>query len=110
MKKLILAAIVFVALNAEATNEKKVKSTVKNVTIFTQAAQVFRTATVALSPGITNLVFTEVSPFINPASIQAGGKGHFVVLEVKHNIKYHLPALSHQDLYSSDYFDSHKKM
>lgn len=92
MKKIILVAVFFIALNANAANEKQVKSTVKSVTVFTQAAQVFRTSTVTLNPGITNLVFTGISPFINPASLQAGGKGNFVVLEVKHNVKYPEPA------------------
>ncbi len=91
MKKIILAAMLFIAVNAHATTEKTVKSTVKNVTIFTQGAQVFRSSTVNLVPGISELVFSGLSPFINPASIQAGRKGNFIVLEVKHTIKYPEP-------------------
>ena len=91
MKKIIIAAILFIAINAQASNEKTVKSTVRKVTVFTQAAQVFRNATVNLNPGVTDLVFTGISPFINPASVQAGGKGSFIVLDVKHNIKYPVP-------------------
>ena len=91
MKKLMITAIIMIALNAHASNEKIVKSSVKRVTIFTQAAQVFRNSTVTLNPGITELVFSGISPFINPASLQAGGKGNFIVLEVKHNIKYPEP-------------------
>jgi len=91
MKNLILPAVLLIAFAAHATNEKKVKSTVKNVTVFTQGAQVFRTSSVNLNPGVTDLVFSGISPFINPTSVQAGGKGDFIVLEVKHNIKYPEP-------------------
>ena len=91
MKKLFFAATLFIAHYTEASVEKAVKSNVKSVTVFTQGAQVFRNSQVALSPGVTQLVFGGVSPFINPASVQAGGKGNFVVLEVKHNIRYPEP-------------------
>ncbi len=91
MKKLVIIAMCFFACNVDAATEKAVKSTVKNVTVFTQGAQVFRTSSVTLMPGITELVFNNVSPFINPASVQAGGKGNFVVLDVRHNVKYPEP-------------------
>ncbi len=91
MRKLILAAILLISVSAQSANVKTVKSSVKNVTIFTQAAQVFRSSAVTLNPGVTELVFSGISPYINPSSVQAGGKGNFVVLEVKHNIKYPEP-------------------
>jgi uncharacterized protein (TIGR02231 family) len=92
MKKIIFSAIIlFIAAYAFASTEKTIKSSVKKVTVFTQAAQVFRSSNVSLNPGVTDLVFTGISPFINAASVQAGGKGNFIVLEVKHNIKYPEP-------------------
>ena len=91
MKKIILAAMLFTAVHANAATEKTVKSSVKKVNIFTQAAQVFRSSTSTLQPGVTELVFNGISPFINPSSLQAGGKGDFVVMEVKHRIKYPEP-------------------
>ena len=91
MKNFILPAMLFIALSASAVNEKIVKSAVKNVTVFTQGAQVFRSSSVSLSTGVTDLVFQGISPFINPTSVQAGGKGDFVVLEVRHQIKYPEP-------------------
>jgi uncharacterized protein (TIGR02231 family) len=91
MKNLILPVALLIAFTANANNEKKVKSTVKNVTVFTQGAQVFRTSSVILNSGVTDLIFSGVSPYINPTSVQAGGKGEFIVLEVKHNIRYPEP-------------------
>ncbi len=91
MKNLFLLALLCIALSAHASNEKNVKSIVKNVTVFTQGAQVFRSSSVTLSQGVTDLVFQGISPFINPTSVQAGGKGDFIVLEVRHKIKYPEP-------------------
>lgn len=71
--------------------EKLTKSKVERVTIFTQGAQVFRTANITLGSGITHVVFSGLTPGINPSSIQAGGKGAFVVMDVKHRIKYPEP-------------------
>lgn len=88
---LLMACLIFPALTLFATTEKPVKSSINKVTVFTQGAQVFRTAPVTLSPGITQLVFSGVSPQINVASIQAGGKGSFVVTDVKHEVKYPEP-------------------
>ncbi len=91
MKKIHLMAILFIAVNANVSAEKSIKSTVKNVTVFTQGAQVFRTSTVNLSKGTNELVFSGISPSINPSSVQAGGKGNFIILDVKHQIKYPEP-------------------
>lgn len=91
MKNSFLLAVLCIALSAKASNEKIVKSVVKNVTVFTQGAQVFRSTSVPLSPGVTDLVFQGISPQIKPTSVQAGGKGDFIVTEVRHNIKYPEP-------------------
>ena len=91
MKKLITGILLTIVSAVFATNEKPVKSNVKNVTVFLQGAQVYRNAYINLSPGTTELVFENVSPYINPKSIQAGGKGSFIIMEVKHDIKYPEP-------------------
>ena len=91
MKRIPLAALLLTCVLAQAAQEKTVKSTIKNVTVFTQGAQVFRTTAVQLQPGMTCLVFDGVSPFINASTIQAGGKGKFIVLDVKHHIRYPEP-------------------
>jgi uncharacterized protein (TIGR02231 family) len=91
MKKMLIAAAMLISVQLHATTEKPVKSTISKVTVFIQGAQVFRTAPVSLPPGITQLVFSGVSPQINISSIQAGGKGTFVVTDVKHEIKYPEP-------------------
>ena len=91
MKKIIFSSLMLFTIYASANNVKTVKSAVKKVTIFTQGAQIFRSASVTLNPGVTELVFSGISPFINTASLQAGGKGSIIVQDVKHNIKYPEP-------------------
>lgn len=91
MKKSIIILVLLCSFNAWAGNEKKVKSDVSKVTVFMQGAQVYRTAPVTVAPGVTQVVFSGLSPQIKPSSIQAGGKGSFIILDVKHNIKYPEP-------------------
>ena len=88
MKRCILILLAAMPWIAAA---KTVKSTVKQVTVFTQGAQVFRSANVNLQPGTTELVFSGLSPHLQAASLQAGGKGDFIVLEARHNIRYPEP-------------------
>lgn len=91
MKNLIFSALMLISINLTASTEKPVKSSVNKVTVFTQGAQVFRSAPVTLAAGSTNIVFSGLSQYINPATIQASGKGGFVILDVKHRIKYPEP-------------------
>lgn len=91
MKKSIIILVLLCSFNAWAANEKKVKSDVSKVTVFMQGAQVYRTAPVTVSSGVTQVIFSGLSPQIKPSSIQAGGKGSFIILDVKHNIKYPEP-------------------
>lgn len=91
MKNLIILISLAFYSQCLMANEKATKSKVERVTIFTQGAQVFRTASISVGSGITHLVFSGLTPGINPSSIQAGGKGAFVVTDVKHRIKYPEP-------------------
>jgi len=91
MRKLIISIAWLLSATIAFATEKPVKSTVERVTVFTQGAQVFRSANITAGSGITHLVFTGITQDINPQSIQAGGKGSFIVTDVKHRIKYPEP-------------------
>lgn len=99
MKKL---AILFLILSgvfiAQAEEQKEVNSKVKAVTVFTNGAQVTRSGNFQLPIGVTELVFEGVSPSINAASLQAKGKGEFIILDVRHNIKYPEPVTNTNEL------------
>ncbi len=67
--------------------EIPVKSKVSNVTIFPGSAQVTRTATFSSAAGVNEIVFENVSMYLNASSIQAKGKGSFTILDVKFGYK-----------------------
>ncbi len=92
MKKILLTQLIILCvITLFAQSQKDLKSSVKDVTIFTTGAQVTRAANVSLQPGVSELVFNGVSPYLNVSSIQASGKGNFIILDTKYNIKYPEP-------------------
>ncbi len=93
MAGLIIGLILFTA-NADAATantEKTIKSKIESVTVFTNAAQIYRSAAVNVNAGITTLVFENLEPAIDAASIQASGTGSFVIMDVQQVIKYPEP-------------------
>lgn len=93
-RKMIAAAITGLSVimsitNAQAiTSEKNVKSKIESVTVFTSGAQISRTSAVTITPGTTILTFENLEPGIDVSSIQAGGTGNFIIMDVQHIIKY----------------------
>ncbi len=73
---------------AFAVSEKSVKSKIDRVTVFTAGAQIYRSAAVSVNSGISTLVFENLEPSIEARSIQVGGTGSFVIMDVQHIIKY----------------------
>jgi uncharacterized protein (TIGR02231 family) len=69
-------------------NEQATPSTITNVTVFLNQAQVTRMAKVDLQAGITNLVFDKVSPFINLNSIQVKTENNVTLLSVSQRNNY----------------------
>ncbi len=91
-KSLILAVTILASVIVfGAESEKKVRSKVKDVTVFLQGAQVKRKGRFSLDKGITKLVFEGITKNFNTNSIQAKGKGNFVILDVSHNVFYPVP-------------------
>ncbi|MES2689324.1 MAG: mucoidy inhibitor MuiA family protein [Bacteroidota bacterium] len=69
-------------------NEQRVPSSITNVTVFLNQAQVTRVAKVSLQAGITNLVFDRVSPYINLNSIQVKTESNVNLLSVSQRNNY----------------------
>lgn len=84
---LLLVAGCINAVNAVNT-EKKVKSKPEKVTVYTTGAQVFRHAEVALQAGQNQIILEGLEAGIDQKSIQAGGKGAFIITEVQYQIHY----------------------
>lgn len=93
--KIICATIIlslihlFVSANQE---EKIVVSKIKSATVFLKGAQVYREGTTTLINGTNKIIFDDVSPYLNPKSIQASASNGALILDVKHSIFYNEPA------------------
>lgn len=81
----------FVACNAMAVEKETIKSTISDVTVYTQGAQVYRKATYSVKPGTTQLVIEGVSPNIDPNSLQVKVFGNVVQLDSKYTVYYPKP-------------------
>ncbi|MFO7722470.1 MAG: DUF4139 domain-containing protein [Bacteroidales bacterium] len=88
---LMMVACAGLVLTASANEPKKVSSKIDKVTVFLQGAQIMRSASVSIQPGTTDIIFEGVSPNLNTGSLQAGGRGSFVVMGVRYNTEYTPP-------------------
>ncbi len=65
-----------------------VKSEITEVTVFSNNAQVFRTASINVPVGQTTFVLSGLSQFIDPSSIQVKGTGDYIILSVSNQMNY----------------------
>lgn len=86
MKKLILLLILFPILGFG--NDKKIPSTIKDVTIYLSGAQVYRKAQCKLSEGTNELVFSGLSSKIEESSIQISGLQAVSILSMSYDLSY----------------------
>ncbi len=70
--------------SAQEILEKEIESDVEKVTVFFKNAQITRSKKVSVKPGKTLLKFKNLSPFINPKSVQVKVNGDVMVLSVNH--------------------------
>ena len=71
-----------------ADNIKKVKSTIQQVTVFLNGAQVTREATTSLVAGTQTIKFSGLSAELDPGSVQVRGDGRFSILAVSSEMFY----------------------
>lgn len=89
MKRYILPLLLITTISAFAKDaEKRVKSDIKEVTVFLNGAQITNTASVSLAPGTTNIIFEDLSQYIQDNNIQAKGEGDFTILSVVRKLNY----------------------
>jgi uncharacterized protein (TIGR02231 family) len=87
MKRICLSIAFFLSGALLAENAKPIKAKLQKATVYLQGAHLFYQETVNLNLGINDIVFENISPSINIASLQANTK-EGTVMEVRHNIKY----------------------
>jgi len=90
MKKLfiLIACAQSFAMFAQENPEKEIDSEVKQVTVFFTSAQINREKSLAVVPGKTSLKFQNLSPYINPKSVQVKVDGNITVLSINHQLNY----------------------
>ena len=92
MKKitLLITALISLTLTAQEvpTAPKEVKTTVEAVTVFNNGAQITRKKTVLLPKGVTQLRFTDLSPYISAESITVKATAGVTILSVNHKINF----------------------
>src|SRR5688572_123371 len=87
MKKVFTLLFCAASILSSAQDDQKVKSTIKQVTVFLEGAQVMRQATVPLKSGITTLTLTGISPAIQEQSIQVEAPS-VKILSVSFRVNY----------------------
>jgi len=95
-KKSVFSSLVFTALylsqltaiGQEPSKAKPLSSTIDEVTVFLQGAQVVRNAEAQLSSGKTTYKFSGLSAYLDPTSVQLQGIGTFTVLSVTPKFNY----------------------
>jgi len=89
--KLFGTAFLLFLLFGAAAKEIKVDSKIDAVTVFTQGAQLFRTANVTLEKGEHLLVFRDLTTDFDPSTIRVGGTGQLTILSVSSRTNYAEP-------------------
>jgi Domain of unknown function (DUF4139)/N-terminal domain of unknown function (DUF4140) len=84
----IVICLILLTIISKAEDGLKITSRVQKVVVFLNGAQVNRTATVNISSGTSTLIFSGISPNIDPQSIQVHGNGEFIILSVKHELDF----------------------
>ena len=91
MRTLIILIALFTLLSnqkAQTINERKIESEVTAVTVFIEGAQIIRIKNIEINKGISTLIFSQLSPFIDAKSIKVKVQGALTILSVNHLQNY----------------------
>ena len=92
MKKIIGIGVIMACMfPAKALDKEIVKSTISEVTVYAQGAQIFQKANYSLKPGITEIIIEGISPFIDAKSLQVKATGNSIILDSKYSVFYPKP-------------------
>lgn len=86
MKQILSAVLFFCLVNVWAEN--RVASEIKQVTLYLSGAKLQNTANVSLTAGTNDLVFENLTPYINAQSLQVKIKGNARLMSVKFRTRY----------------------
>ncbi|MBQ4819246.1 mucoidy inhibitor MuiA family protein [Aquimarina sp. MMG016] len=80
--------LLMLSIIASANTGKKEQSTIEEVTVYLNGAQIKRTASIDLIPGTNEIVLHDLSPGIDENSIQVSGLKNTSILSINFNIDY----------------------
>lgn len=84
-------AFVFLAVFAFGSEKENIKSSISEVTVYMQGAQVYRKASFNIKPGVTELIIDGICPTIDPKSLQVKATGNLVIIDSKYSLFYPKP-------------------
>jgi len=89
---LVLSLLVTLApllpISGQGTPQEKITSRLDSVKVFLSGAQLSRSATLSVPAGKSSIVLSDLSPFIEPQSIQASTASDVLILSVNHQLDY----------------------
>lgn len=90
MKTTFFPAIAALLLACPALSQevRNVNSTITDVTVFLQGAQVTHEASVSLKAGQNELVFRNLTANLDPNSVSVEGNSNYTILSVRHRVNY----------------------
>ncbi|MEM7299125.1 MAG: mucoidy inhibitor MuiA family protein, partial [Bacteroidota bacterium] len=89
MKYFYLSALMILSMfTSQGQIEKTLKTSIKEVTVFTQGAQITRDGSTSIPKGECIIKVDALSPYVNPKSINVKGEGEFTILSVSHRLNY----------------------
>lgn len=86
-----IISIMFAFNSAFATEKEIIKSTITEVTVYAQGAQVYRKANYTIKPGVTEVIIEGICPTIDPNSLQVKATGNVILLDSKYSLFYPKP-------------------
>lgn len=92
MKKIAgIITMIGIAFSSLAVEKEIVPSTISNVTVYSQGAQVFRKANYSVKSGVSQIILENVSQLLDPNSLQVKASGSVVILDTKYTLYYPKP-------------------
>lgn len=100
MKRIIIFLLTITSFQwaQAAVTVDKIPSNIQAVTVFQRGAQVTRTGQTTISKGQSTLIFTGISPQIDPNSLQFSSVGDFTILSINHKLDYLTPPAKDEEL------------
>lgn len=86
--KLITLAIILLIAEYSFAHTIKAKAQVNKAMVYLNGAQLYSSQNITLTQGENTIIFEGVSPQIQVNSLQASGKGNFIIMDVKYDAIY----------------------